>query len=98
MTLTHEAFSQQLNTKFRTRIDGEIPVELELTSVSEFLQSPRQERFSIEFRGPTDRFLSQGMHDLEHAEMGTVSLFLVPIGQDDWGFYYEAVFNRLHKQ
>jgi hypothetical protein len=32
---------------------------------------------------------------MEHDEMGQFDLFLVPIRQDDQGFYYEAVFNRI---
>jgi len=97
-TLTHEAFSQQLNTTFQTRVEGDTCVQLQLTAVSELLQTPRQERFSIEFRGPADRFLGQGMRELEHPKMGMIDLFLVPIGHGEQGYYYESVFNRLRQQ
>jgi hypothetical protein len=39
--------------------------------------------------------LQQGMYELQHAHLGTLELFLVPVGQDHTGLYYEAVFNRL---
>jgi hypothetical protein len=29
--------------------------------------------------------------------MGTLNLFLVPVGKNEDGFEYQAVFNRLHK-
>ena len=49
--------------------------------------------FSLIFRGPAEPRLTQGMHDLEHPEHGFVGLFLVPVGDADGGFQYEAVFS-----
>jgi hypothetical protein len=95
--LQHEEFVKHLNTKFR--ISGEASViEGELTEVSERLLSPRQERFSLVFRAPNEVFLGQGQRAFAHDEMGNFELFLVPIGRDEAGTYYEAVFNRLVKQ
>ena len=37
--------------------------------------------------------LPQGMYDIEHEELRTLSLFMVPIGPDREGMGYEAVFN-----
>ena len=51
------------------------------------------ERFSAFFSGPGDRFLSQNTYSIEHDQMGTFALFLVPVKQDQNGFRYEAVFN-----
>lgn len=93
--LTHEAFSKNLNSTFRIRIDDSTTIETELTEVSENKLSPRQERFAVVFRGPNDPFLGQGMRQFDHNEMGEFELFIVPISQDDKGYYYEAVFNRL---
>ena len=47
------------------------------------------------FRGPLDASLAQKAHAIEHDALGTGSLFLVPIGRDEGGYTYEAVFNRL---
>jgi hypothetical protein len=93
----HEDFVPQLNTKFSVKVDETNAVDLFLTQVGELKTSARQEQFSIVFRGPQDVFLGQGIRQLEHDEMGDFSLFLVPISQDDNGFYYESVFNRLRK-
>jgi hypothetical protein len=96
-SLKHENFAAQLNTEFRVRVDEANAVNLILAEVSELKVSPRQEQFSIVFRGPLEVFLGQGGRQFEHDEMGHFNLFLVPINQDADGFYYEAVFNRLRK-
>jgi hypothetical protein len=38
------------------------------------------------------------MYQLQHERLGAFELFLVPVGQDQDGVYYEAVFNRLQRQ
>ena len=48
--------------------------------------------FSLVFRGPRDVSLEQRIHRLEHAELGVLELFLVPIGPDALGLRYEAIF------
>lgn len=96
-TLTQESFSEQLNTKFRVHVGDSNSVDIELTEVSPGRQTPRQEQFSILFRGPGDAFFVQGNYKIEHEKMGVFDLFLVPVAKDDKGFYYEAVFNRLRQ-
>lgn len=49
--------------------------------------------FSILFKGPGDPQLTQGMHDLEHPAHPLIGIFLVPVGQDEDGLIYEAVFS-----
>jgi hypothetical protein len=95
--LTHENFAAHLNTKFRIQLDEANTVELALAEVSELNLLPGQEQFSIVFRGPLEMFLGQGMREFKHDEMGDFQLFLVPIKQDEDGFSYESVFNRLRK-
>ncbi len=95
--LEHEEFAKHLHEKFRIRLD-EQTVEAELTEISEHLVSPRQERFSIIFRTSNEMFLGQGQRPFEHDQMGNFELFIVPIGRDGEGTYYEAVFNRLVKK
>ncbi len=73
-------------------------MEVDLINVSELKLYPQQEEFALEFRGPLDMFLGQGMHDFKHDQMGQFELFIVPIKQDAQGFYYEAVFNRIREQ
>jgi hypothetical protein len=35
------------------------------------------------------------VYGVEHDRLGTFDLFLVPVGADETGVSYEAVFNRL---
>ena len=94
-SLTHEAFTQQAGTKFKVQVDENNGVELELAEVSELKLYPRQEEFTIVFRGPSNAFLDQGVRLFTHDQIGEFELFMVPIRQDEQGFYYEAVFNRI---
>jgi hypothetical protein len=96
--LTHEEFSKHLNTKFGIRVSEDQAIEAELTEVSEFLISPRQERFSLVFRTSNEFIVGQGLYRLEHAGMGPFDLFIVPIERDETGTSYEAVFNRVVKK
>ena len=93
--LTEAEFSKHVNTKFR--VAGEQPLDLELEAVKGYLGKAHEqqgmERFSAFFRGPTQPLLRQAVYALEHEGMGTFELFLVPIGQDEQGSRYEAVFN-----
>jgi hypothetical protein len=92
---TETEFSKHVNTKFRVALEE--PIELELTEVKGYL-SPAQEqtgmeRFSAFFLGPADRYLTQKVYSLDHEQMGTFELFLVPVSRDKAGYRYEAVFN-----
>ena len=93
--LTKENLSENVNTKFRVRLEEGKAVELELAEVKVHLSSPRQEMFSIFFRGAHDFFLPQSTYHLEHERLGESDIFLVPVGRDENGFLYEALFNRL---
>lgn len=49
--------------------------------------------WSVIFRGPGEPLLEQRIYELQHPEMGTLPLFLVPLGPSkDESFLYEAVF------
>lgn len=91
--MTKEAFAENLNTKFRISLGPSKTAELELIEVLGTLATPRQEQFSIFFRGPLDYLLPQSIYHMEHDRMGELDLFIVPVGRQQDGFRYEAVFN-----
>ncbi len=95
--LTAATLAEQLNTKFRLQLPSSDVLELELIKVEDFESSPRQERFSILFRGPLDPALWQGMYKMDHDQLGTFDLFIVALGREEDGMRYEAVFNRIRK-
>lgn len=95
--ISKAAFAEQVKTKFRTRFDGQPALELELTEVKEFATSPTVEQFSLFFLGPPEAPVWQGLYQLTHDQLGQLEIFLVPIGRDQTGVQYEAVFNRFVK-
>jgi hypothetical protein len=48
--------------------------------------------FSLLFVAPAGPFLPQAIYRLTHPEMGTLELFLVPLGPMHGGNGYEAIF------
>jgi Domain of unknown function (DUF6916) len=97
-TLDYDSFAKELNTTFQIQVNQEQTVAAELVDLSEHLVSKVQDQFSIVFRTSNEVFLGQGQRELHHERMGDFSLFLVPIGRDEQGTSYEAVFNRLIKK
>ena len=56
--------------------------------------APRTDPFALEFEGPARPALDQGTHRMEHALLGSLDIFIVPIGVDEYGGrLYEAIFN-----
>jgi hypothetical protein len=95
--LTKEAFTENLNTKFRVPLGESGAAELELVEVVGNVSTPVQEQFSVFFRGPLDLFFPQHIYHLEHERMGEMDIFIVPIGKEKDGFRYEAVFNYINQ-
>lgn len=96
--LTKEAFSENLDTVFRARVDPPHELNLKLFEIEDGVNNERQEQFALHFYGPLNVQFRQGMMTLDHDGMGTIDLFLVAIGQRPEGVIYEAVFNRLRKK
>ena len=84
-----------VGAEFEVLDDPSSVFRLTLTNVVEHVKTERQEVFSLFFHGPSDPFVSQGIHKLKHSLLGEFELFLVPVGRDKDGFQYEAAFNNL---
>ncbi len=104
--VTKETFEPFVNQTFALDLDGQGSVPLQLRSVTAHQTHPgyrrevpagatlRQEGFTLTFCGPHHPALPQRMYSLEHKVMGKLEMmFLVPVGEDENGRYYEAVFN-----
>ncbi|MEM7357654.1 MAG: hypothetical protein AAF431_00950 [Pseudomonadota bacterium] len=88
-------YEAQLNSNFVIELDeGELNLELvEVSSVvAEKTETGQAEPFSALFRSDRQEGLEQGVYTLKHAEQGDITLFVVPIGPDDVGMRYEAIF------
>ena len=103
--LTHESFAPYIGTEFRIYIDPSTSVPAELVEVSVRSQrvpraswatssEPQREPFSIVFRAPLEQPLWQQMYRVEHTAIGVIEgLFLVPVGINQDGRFYEAIFS-----
>jgi len=93
-TLHYEDYAPHLNSKFIVQLQNGSTMDLELTQVEEKSLSPRQEEFALTFRAPLGAPLEQQIFNLQHEQLGSGLMFLVPSGKDAEGVTYEAVFNR----
>jgi hypothetical protein len=69
-------------------------VTLRLVEVSPLATSGPWESFSLCFVGSKGIELGQGTHALEHDNLGTLELFLVPLEPGAEGSRYECIFTR----
>ena len=94
MELSKANFAENLNTKFWLKDPPGERTALDLVEVREGKSAPRYETFTLIFRGDPSKIHPQRTYPLEHATIGEFDLFLVPVGRDQQGTMYEAVFNR----
>ena len=95
--LTPASFLPHVGTQFAVAADGSPTLTLTLASVDVFAErsgARRTQPFSLLFAGPAEPTLPQRIHRLEHPAIGTLEIFLVPVGPGPEGSArYEAVFN-----
>jgi hypothetical protein len=88
-----EDFSGKIGEKFQLRLDSGETAEIELIEAAGTGGNPlKRPPFSIVFRVPEDAIHEQKIYRLEHAELGEMDLFLVPLGPGETGMRWEAVF------
>ena len=92
---TAALFVGRRGERFRIHLDDATSFEAELVEVTA-LGEPRTEGarapFSLVFRAPAGDLVPQRIYRVEHGELGSFEIFLVPIGPDEVGMRYEAVF------
>ena len=99
--LTVTDFVAHVNSSFPILLGAEDFLDLELMEARTLGESRpvppgiRQQPFSLILRGPRDRPLAQRIYPLKHPTLGTLDIFLVPLGPegDSQGLHYQAVFN-----
>lgn len=96
--VTRSDFAAEVGTQFTLRLDEGGTVRLELIKVTPGpacagpAGAPAREPFAIVFRSAPDVRLPQRIYRIEHDRMGGMNVFIVPIGPDDRGMRFEAVF------
>ena len=95
-TATVEEFGPLVGDRFALDAGEEGNVELELTAaVPSRNPAPEGARhpFTLTFVGPSEPLLPQRIYRLGHPDLGALEIFIVPIGRDEAGTTYEAVFS-----
>ena len=95
--MTAQQFSDCLHTPFQVRVSPTQHVPMHLIRVAERNDSPSLDQFSLIFRGPMTPVLPQATREFLHERLGSLQLFMVPVGPDESGICYEVVFNKLRK-
>jgi len=90
-------FEERLGETFRIGLDDGSALDVELVSATVAPTRPNEAPrvrapFSIVLRGPLEPILPQRIYHFEHEALGSFDLFIVPIGPDESGMQYEAVF------
>jgi hypothetical protein len=92
-TLRIDDFAPHLNADFEMQSPaGPVPLKL-----AEAVAGGQSERaggaFSLVFVAPTGPWLPQAIYPVRHPDLGTMEIFLVPIGPVPGGNGYHAAFN-----
>ena len=93
--LTKNMFEQTLNTRFWLLDENSISHPMDLIEMENGHSSSIQEQFSLRFRSDRNLVHPQRVYPMKHDSIGDFDLFLVPVGRNESGTFYEAVFNRL---
>lgn len=91
--LTHEAFTGCLEAPFQTTHESGKAIDLALKEISDVKTIGSHQTYSVLFKGPKSDFLIQKIYTLTHDKVGSHDIFLVPVGEDNSGYEYEAVFS-----
>lgn len=94
--LTASDFQSQMGSDFFIRFSNEVTQTTRLEKVVELPPYANVERkpFSILFQTTQkDHHYQQAIYTIEHPALGCIDIFLVPVGCNEKGVQYEAVFS-----
>jgi hypothetical protein len=92
--LTLESFAPVVGEAFTVGDPAGTTAELLLVEATAQEAGPHAPRppFSLLFQGPAEPFLPQATYRFEHPSLGAIGIFIVPLGRDEHGTTYEALF------
>lgn len=103
MDYTLQVFEPHIGSSFQVMVNGEPALDLTLANVEDQTiagqqrdPSIRAQPFSLIFHGPLSPVAGQASYQLDHPQLGAVTIFLVPIGPDRKSpqkMQYQAIFN-----
>jgi hypothetical protein len=90
--VTCETFEPLVGDTFSVALEPS-PLELVLRAATAAGDWPGgRQPFRLEFTGPAEPQLPQAIYRLEHATLGALEIFIVPVGRDAASTRYEAIF------
>lgn len=97
MNITKETFEQLSSKTFQITFNENTVAQSELIEIKANpkiqLQDGQIEPFSLVFEVADSEVFDQNTYLLKSDELEEMPIFLVPIGQDEKGVRYEAIFN-----
>jgi hypothetical protein len=92
-TFTVDTFAGRVGETFRVHDDsGDLEMQLASAETTSERRGTGRAPFSLVFVGPLEPVLPQRIYPFEHDGLGAFELFIVPIGPNESGMQYEAVF------
>ena len=92
-TATAADFEKLVGQSFSLPEVDDCQLQLDRVDVLAKYDESSREPFALVFKGEHPQPLPQNTFELRHTEAGVLQIFLVPIGQTEGAFLYEAVFN-----
>jgi hypothetical protein len=90
--LTVDDFERRKDETFTLKIP-QLELPLKLSKATRLGESGRPGgAFALYFLSAPGPFLPQAIYPLEHAELGRLDIFLVPLGPREGGNLYESIF------
>jgi hypothetical protein len=90
---TAATFAPHVGETFRVHVDDASSVDIELVRIREPEQTaPGRAPFTLLFRGPREPVLPQRIYRFERDGFEPFEIFIVPMGPNQSGMQYEAVF------
>lgn len=87
-------YEPRVGEVFRLEFADHPPVDLTLVEAAPGPWQPPEggkTAFRLEFSGPPQPLLAQATYRMQHAQLGALHIFIVPIAQDESSATYEAV-------
>jgi hypothetical protein len=89
-------FQSQLDQLFCIHLDHATTIDLQLVSVTELGRASQpgfRNPVSLHFLGPVSRqYLLQHTYQMVNEKLGTIDIFVVPLGPEAGRMRYEAIF------
>lgn len=95
-SFTLATFQGREGEPFQVTLNDGALLDLELVEVTAYnatgWRPGSRAPFSLLFRGPREPLLPQQTYPMRHQTIGAFALFIVPLGPDQEGLLYQAVF------